>query len=320
MLGIGTPGVVLGFHSIVTPDWPSRAPMHVPAPALSALVAAAQSLGTIVPVEDLVRRYGEGKSTRGMVAITFDDAYASLVDSEFVRQEIPFGVAAVAGYLADHAVFWWDRVEDTYGLAPMEARWAFAKELGLSPVAPTFDEVRRAILVRYRGRVTPVLDAAMTRLEAAAGARTSQRPQTATELARFASQPWVTVLVHTVSHPVLPLLSDEEIETEITDAVRALRGIGVRVAPILAAPYGLYDERTVRVARAAGIATTLTLAGRTLRRHRPDVVPRFCIMRGESTWKMALRVAGVADYVQRWRGDREKPPLEELGVEIGASA
>jgi peptidoglycan/xylan/chitin deacetylase (PgdA/CDA1 family) len=122
------------------------------------------------------------------------------------------------------------------------------------------------------------------------------------ELACFAALPSVDVGVHTVSHPVLPLLPDAELSLEITASHQALRERFANVVPILAVPFGLFDGRTVRAAREAGMAASLTLAGTTLRAHdRRDDLPRFCISRDERAVKLQLRLLGVLGWVRVWR-------------------
>ena len=132
------------------------------------------------------------------------------------------------------------------------------------------------------------------------------------ELARFADLPWIDIGIHTVTHPVLPLLSDTEIEQEISGCSRALRERFDDVVPILAVPFGLFDDRTVRVSRAAGMIGSLTLAGGTLPSHAGrDDLPRFCISRDESTWKLKLRLLDVLAWL-RPRRRRVVPAYPEL--------
>ena len=131
---------------------------------------------------------------------------------------------------------------------------------------------------------------------------TLQRSMTFEELAGFASLPSVDIGVHTVSHPVLPLLSNPELHREITACYDALRERYANVVPILAIPFGLFDTRTVRAAREAGMITSLTLAGTMLKQQRDrDELPRFCMSRRDTALKLRLRLAGVFERFRTWR-------------------
>ena len=110
-------GVILCFHGVTTPAWPSYSDVHVPLEKFKSLIAAARGIGQLVPLRDLVQRNGAGRSTAGLVAITMDDAYASLLGeaADFVRREaIPVTVFVVAGAAVSGASYWWDRIDDLF--------------------------------------------------------------------------------------------------------------------------------------------------------------------------------------------------------------
>ena len=91
------------------------------------------------------------------------------------------------------------------------------------------------------------------------------------ELERLAAIPSVELGVHTVSHPVLPLVPGTEMQQEIAGCYDRLRERFERAVPILAIPFGLYDDRTIRASRAAGMTAALTLGETTLPRPEPDM-------------------------------------------------
>src|SRR4051812_6690625 len=78
-------GSILCFHSVADQPLDPGSP-HVSPATLRMVIAAARRVGTIVPLREILARHRAGRSTRGMVAITFDDAYAALVAAtEFLR-------------------------------------------------------------------------------------------------------------------------------------------------------------------------------------------------------------------------------------------
>jgi hypothetical protein len=106
---------------------------------------------------------------------------------------------------------------------------------------------------------------------------------------------------------VLPLLSDPDLTREVAASFAALRDRFRYVLPILAIPFGLYDRRTVRAARSAGMIASLTLGGTLLRPGLDgDALPRLCLNRGESAARLGLRLLGVPDLVRRCSGRPSK--------------
>ena len=71
---------------------------HMPLATFRSFIDAARQLGKIVPLRELVGRHVAGRSTSGLIAITADDAYASLlagVSDYLVREAIPLTVFVV---------------------------------------------------------------------------------------------------------------------------------------------------------------------------------------------------------------------------------
>jgi peptidoglycan/xylan/chitin deacetylase (PgdA/CDA1 family) len=307
------------FHGFDVATAPSRSPMHVPLASLETTVAVAQGLGTIVPLRDLVTRHAAGRDTAGLVALTADDAYASLLAAEpiLIRGRVPLTVFVVSGALASGRTFWWDRLDDV-GPIVTPARWRrFEDDCGLpdayrhgqpaheGPLRP----MRQWLLAEHAGRWPEPIEAPMHALEHETGQRTAQRSMTEPELTGFVARTGVQIGVHTISHCVLPLLSDEEMKREIAGCHAHLRARFADTLPYLAVPYGLFDRRTLRLAAEAGMTASLTLAGASLPR-RPDSelgVPRFCVVRGYRPGIVALKLSGVSAVVDRLRGRATTP-------------
>jgi peptidoglycan/xylan/chitin deacetylase (PgdA/CDA1 family) len=317
---LGAPGAqILCFHGVTTPELASRSDVHLPMARFTSLIAAAQRVAQLVPLQDLVARHRAGRRTAGLVAVTMDDAYASLLGdtADFIRREaIPLTVFVVANAATYGSAYWWDRIDDLFPHVSTERWRAFEDAVGVPPEYRNgqpreygpLRPLRQWVLAAQKGRCLGELDQLLMELEHERGTRTAHRSMTFTELASFAALPSVTLGVHTVSHPVLPLLSDDELHREIAASHEALRERFANVAPVLAIPFGLFDSRTVRIAREAGMTTSLTLAGTTLKRQQNgggDDLPRFCITRSETPIKLQLRLSGL---LARIRGPRASPP------------
>jgi peptidoglycan/xylan/chitin deacetylase (PgdA/CDA1 family) len=310
----GTRGAVLCFHGLDTDTAPSHSSMHVPLPLFEATVGLAQKLGTVVPLRDLVTRHVAGRSTTGLIAVTADDAYASLLAAEpfLARTGVPCAVFVVSDALATGGTYWWDRIDDVFPVASADRWRRFEDECGLpdtyrrgQPVEEgRARPVRQWLLAVHGGRWSDALEGPMARLEADVGARTAQRSMTDAELAGFVKRTGVQLAVHTRSHAALPFLSDDDLVGEITRCHTELRARFPDVLPYLAIPFGLFDARTLRLAAEAGMAASLTLAGQTLRRPF-DVsagLSRVCVVREHRSGVVALKLSGVAAVLNRLRG------------------
>jgi peptidoglycan/xylan/chitin deacetylase (PgdA/CDA1 family) len=310
---LGTRGAVLCFHGLDIETAPSGASMHLSLASLERTIEVVTRLGSVVPLRELVTRHVSGRDTRGLAALTADDAYASLFAAEplLKRSKVPLTVFTVSGALADGRAFWWDRIDDLF-LSASPERWRdFENECGL-PEAYRRDQpadegplrpLRQWLLAEHVGRWPEALEAPLRRLEQELGRRTAQRSMTEAELAGFVARTGAEVGIHTVSHAVLPLLADDELVREIAHCHDELRSRFSGVVPYLAVPFGLADQRTLRLAQAAGMTVSLTLTGVSLGpRFSPELgVSRFCVMRECTAGILALQLAGVAAVVNRLR-------------------
>jgi peptidoglycan/xylan/chitin deacetylase (PgdA/CDA1 family) len=320
MRRLASGGVILCYHSLTDRAWPSASLVSVPRDRFEAQVELLRRLAQIVPLPSLLEEHAAGRDTRGLVALTFDDAYASLLPSApFLRTErVPITVFVVAEAAEAGANFWWDRVEDLFPRVSPDRWQRFEKEVGLpdeyrrgqppdyGPLRP----LRQWILAAYGGRWPAGLSDTLAALESEVQFRTVQRAMTWDELREFCAGTPVDVGVHTLTHPVLPLLSEEEFLREVRGAWEAVRARIGRALPVLAIPYGLHDEQTAPRARAAGMVASLSLAPRPLRRRETASLPRYCLTFREPHWKLVLRLTGLAEVVRgRGRGGESYPAL-----------
>ncbi len=291
------PAAILCYHSLTSTAWPSASPVNVPAEELVAAIATIRAFAEIVPLREIVERHRAGRSTSGLVALTFDDAYITLLD--LMPSGVPVTVFVTTAATERGARFWWDRVDDLHARVSAERWRAFEDAIGLpaayragqpaemGPLRP----LRQWILAGYCGRWPERFEAPLADLEREHGFKTVQRAMTWDEIERFAGTGSIDVGVHTITHPVMPLLDAAECEREVAESYRLIRDRMANAIPVLAIPFGLYDARTDGIARRAGMHASLTLANRSLRSIGPDApLPRFSMTRGLKRWKLALRL------------------------------
>lgn len=309
----GTRGAILCFHGLHRDGEPGDSSMHLSLTQLDATLEIARHFAELVPLEDLVERHLEGRSTAGMVALTADDAYASWLDAEPLlrRHRAPLTMFAVASALTSGSPFWWDRLDHTVVRAS-EGRWrSFEDDCGLpdafrighSTNSDRTRPLRQWILADHAGRWPQQLDDPLQRLEQDTESRTGQRPMREHELAGFASRIEGGIGVHTHSHAALPFLADQEVMAEIQRGYAALRERFENTRSYLAIPFGLFTPLTLELARRAGMTAMLTLAGSPLmaQTSSPDTIPRLCMVREQSPGKTALKASRLGSWLHRIR-------------------
>jgi peptidoglycan/xylan/chitin deacetylase (PgdA/CDA1 family) len=98
----------------------------------------------------------------------------------------------------------------------------------------------------------------------------------------------IAVEAHTVSHPHLPALSDDELAEELTACKRRLEQELGRTCRFLAYPFGDCDDRVRAAARDAGYEAAFGLPGDSSGRDRFDVF-RVGVWRRDSPKKLAFK-------------------------------
>lgn len=314
-------GGILCFHGIKVPPWDAPTPLHVTFAHFREVLEAVESVARIVSVRELFRRFQAGESITGLAAITLDDAYASVLDDALpfvAAKEIPITVFVVSGCIQAGDRFWWDRLDSLASVLDMAGRQELLRHGPVGDAASGAEEsasglfdLRNDIVEYWKGRIPTRFEDVLIRMEDETGARTDQRAMTTEEIDRLLTVPSVDLGVHTVTHPVLPLLGDREVVDEIGDCYQALKARWDRVIPVLAVPFGLYDARTEKLAREAEMSGVLSLSGRTLRHPGPNgILSRFTVSQALPRWKLLLKLAGLQEALRRDDGGQDiYPPI-----------
>jgi peptidoglycan/xylan/chitin deacetylase (PgdA/CDA1 family) len=237
----------------------------------------------IVPLDWLAARLREGKPTRRMAAISFDDGYVDVLERAkplLERHNCPATIFLPPGYIGGTDGFWWDTLTRVFYAAPTlpdELELAIGGSPHRWPILPwTSDDgwSRRSAHNAVWGLLLPmpgplreqlllaVLDWAGLEPRAPADARCVTE-----DGARQLSIPgFLDIGAHTISHPSLPAISADEQLREIGGSISALHDLlGIRPRGV-AYPYGHHDAATIAATRAAGAAYACTTAGRPVMR------------------------------------------------------
>lgn len=297
-------GAILCLHGIRSGSQPDGGGIHVDAARLAGVLDVSRRVGRLVPLEALIERSSAGRSTSGLIAITFDDACLSVRDLAVPMLRAvgaPASIFAVRNAAESGGAYWWDRLSLLEG-AMTAGEWdRFALAIGLADATGVGrgGRARDLIVARHRGALPPAAADLFTEAEARLGTAPYDRSMTTDELAQLARDPLFTLGVHTVTHRALPLLSDEEVRREVADCHAWLREVTPSPLPLLAIPYGLRDDRTRRLALEAGMHDVLRIAPRTV--HAGTVAsgyPRFMVSERRSGWKLGAGLAGLQEIAR----------------------
>jgi peptidoglycan/xylan/chitin deacetylase (PgdA/CDA1 family) len=288
--------------------------VHVAADRFAQILDTVLQFARIIPLRDLLSLYRAGRALGGLAALTFDDAYYSLLEHAcpILRERgAPYTIFPVTEYADTGRAFWWDRL-DTLAHHSPQAIVAVETKLNLpdayrarqpaayGPVRP----LRQWILRRYEGRSNAAVDDALAEAEESTGVSTAERSMTWTEIQDLGADPAVDVGVHTRTHAVLPLLSSEEQRLEVSRAFDRIRAVTQRPLPVLAVPFGLFDSATSRIAADAGMSEVLSVHPATLARSQEgSPLPRIGLMRESTPLRVLARLTG---WVRS--GDPAAPP------------
>jgi peptidoglycan/xylan/chitin deacetylase (PgdA/CDA1 family) len=203
------------------------------------------------------------------VAVTFDDGHGDNYLNAFPVLRslgVPATIFLSTGYMDREETFWFDEV--AYRLHRTPQREIGVRTLGLRLSLGSVAERRRATEVVLAGLKT-ISNAdrlvALRELARECGVEgmagdTRSRPLTWGQVKEM-QDCGVEFGSHTVSHPILSQLSDDELRLELGASKEELERRLERRVELLAYPVGgdsAYDERVVRVARECGYRMALT--------------------------------------------------------------
>lgn len=241
--------------------------------------------GTLVSAEALVARLARGEPVERMIAVTFDDGYVdNLTNAASIAARLGVSITVFVAVepVANGTPFWWDGLAATVleGKAPPGTLVVGGQSFSLGTGIERSDALQRLhAMLRCvsAGRRAALMREVETRL----GRPTldeASRPMTLDELRALASHARVMIGAHTMTHPSLAALPDEEQRTEMLESRLALERLLELPIRLLAYPFGKPDnvsDRTRELAAAAGYDAAFTTVPQPVRAG----VDRFAIPR-----------------------------------------
>jgi len=203
-------------------------------------------------IDEVQRQVESRKRTRNkFVCFTFDDGYVDnfeLAYPVFQKHQCPFAIYITTDFPDRKALFWWYHLQDV--LLKNEK----VKLNGVEYDCSDLNKKNHAF-VEIRMNFVPNFDIALKSLEQLFQENDcSARPEINTlsmswdQISDLAADPLCTIGAHTVSHPALTMLSDEEIRKEMSDGKKKIEDRINKPVKHFAYPYGKWDNRVACLA------------------------------------------------------------------------
>jgi peptidoglycan/xylan/chitin deacetylase (PgdA/CDA1 family) len=226
---------------------------------------------------ELVKRR---RSARPMVAITFDDGYADnfRIAAPILEQHGVRGSFYVATRFVEGETLWYERAAALirHATADQLQAWGTEQRLikngrsRLGSGKPDWVELLKQETQELRDAMLE----ALTIKVGAYSATDEDRAMTVPELQMLFARGH-EIGSHTLSHPILPLLADDQLSDELKQSREKITSWTGATVPGLAYPNGDYDERVAQAARRVGFAYALTTnPGMFIRGADPMSIPR----------------------------------------------
>jgi len=222
----------------------------------------------IIGLDELHSRFKDARSARPFVCFTFDDGYVdnlSIALPIFSRHKAPLCVYVTVGYVSRTTPGWWDAL----GQALLHrdylefSRDGQVERIGLltwEEKVEAYGRLGQAIYQDVLARRAP-LGSTWSRNGLDPMALSDRLFMTWDQLREFARDPLVQIGAHTVTHPSLACLSENEAGEEIEQSKRILEErLGVEICHF-AYPFGGYNNcgsREFGLARESGFRTAVT--------------------------------------------------------------
>lgn len=251
-------GVVFMLHRFRAPG--ATADGYDPAALRRALAYLRRKKYNVVSIEALLRCNLEGQPVPDRsIAFTIDDGYADHAEIGapiFAEFDCPVTTFVTTGFLDGELWFWWDQIEFVFANSPVptvrtqlgDAALEYSLRSAAERTAATSDFVARCKVIANDLKLEAIERLAIAgevALPAKAPARYA--PMTWNQL-RACEERGMTFGPHTVTHPILSRVSDQQSRWELTESWRRLGEEARRPVPVFCYPNGGsldYSEREI---------------------------------------------------------------------------
>lgn len=189
-------------------------------------------------------------SHKKFVCFTFDDGYIDnyeIAYPVFKKYRVPFAIYVTTDFIEKKALLWWYVLE----------------QLGVSDAE--FDNYREQIFNWAPQDIVDQFRTWFPNREYSFEDIVSQETLTKEQLQELSQDSLCTIGCHTVTHPRLDILSDNNQESEIVEAKAVISGLLNKQICHFAFPYGFYNQSTINVLSKWGFKTAVRTFGGPIR-------------------------------------------------------
>ena len=275
--------IVLSLHDVSDPAW------------LHGLAEALRRRWSPIPLAEFVARHASATLRREHVAVTLDDGFRSVctvVEPVLSELEVPFTTFVCGEVLQGGPAPWFYRVEAILRDHPASRLAGF---WGLPEGSVASGSV---LLNALKPAPFPRILDGLERAEQALGVDNSVLRAdflAPAEVAALARNPLVTIGCHSLRHPILSSLSDEEQEREIVEGREILAALTGDRPRFFAYPNGKpvdFGAGTIAALRRHGFEGAVTTVQRPVAPgDTPFRLPRLGVSQGDSVRKIRLKRA-----------------------------
>jgi peptidoglycan/xylan/chitin deacetylase (PgdA/CDA1 family) len=249
----------------------------------------------VMPLSEFARRHRDGRLRRDAIAITFDDAYASVLTTAaplVKRHGLTATVFLPVALIERGRLFWWDELAQIIlNFAGEKLRWK-GSELSVPPPserdriwepdaepATPRQSLFHSLWSQLRTMHPDDLEQSMAELRAQSGdcGQNGEGPVSGSAL-RQASPPLIEFGSHALTHASLPALDDRQKRREIEESRSRCEALTGKTPVTFAYPYGDRDTASMRLAEEAGYACAVTTDPGFVTSHSdPFALPRLAV-------------------------------------------
>ena len=234
-------------------------------------------------LSDIIK--SDEKSLRPFVSFTIDDGYLDNYSKAlpvFERHNVPFAIFVATDFIDQKAILWWDILEDliqqkdfiiygnkSYSCRTFQEKW------------DVFRIIREDILDTDQLRLKETLIEKLANYDIDWYEPISRQAMSWKRIKEISNHPLCTIGGHTVTHPALNKLCDNEFHQEVSEGIRILQNATGKPIHHFAYPYGSPNEigeREIRLISEYHFKTAFTSYGGCItesNKHNTTHLPRI---------------------------------------------
>jgi len=256
---------ILKYHRVLqTPDLLLGREMD--APRFSAQMDMLARHFNVLPMDEALARRAAGTLPPLAVAITFDDGYRSVHDIALpilMKHGLPATIFIATGCL-ESGCLWNDQVVRLVRACEAPVLDLTGAGLGMYPVANLLQkqEVVAALIAKLKYLPWSERKAVVAAMTAQTQGVAPDELMLTREHVQALARQGMEIGAHTVTHPILTMVSDAEADQEIRASKQALESMTQKPVRYFAYPNGKwkidYDDRHVQMVKSAGYEAAYT--------------------------------------------------------------